>query len=79
VGGGALGSRPRFQRLSAASARGRGKDVRGLLAFIGAGVRRARDGLDRAPGRARAGWANADVPTRVEHVCALFLPEFWRV
>jgi hypothetical protein len=25
------------------------------------------------------GWANAGVPTRVEHVCAFILPEFWRV
>jgi hypothetical protein len=28
---------------------------------------------------ARKGWANAGVPTRVEHVCAFILPEFWRV
>jgi hypothetical protein len=26
-----------------------------------------------------AGWANAGVPTRVEHVCAFILPKFWRV
>jgi hypothetical protein len=40
---------------------------------------RARDGLDRTLRRERAGWANADVPTRVEHVCAFILPKFWRV
>jgi hypothetical protein len=28
---------------------------------------------------ARAGWANAGVPTKVEHVCVFILPEFWRV
>jgi hypothetical protein len=28
---------------------------------------------------ARGGWANAGVPTRVEHVCTFILPEFWRV
>jgi hypothetical protein len=27
----------------------------------------------------RAGWANAGVPTRVEHVCSFILPEFWCV
>jgi hypothetical protein len=52
--------------------------VQELLAFIGSGARRARGGLDRAWGRARVGWANDGVPTRVEHVCAFLLPEFWR-
>jgi hypothetical protein len=47
------------------------------LAFIGAGVRRAHGGLDCALGRVRVGWANISVPTRVEHVCAFLLPEFW--
>jgi hypothetical protein len=28
---------------------------------------------------ARGGWARAGVPTRVEHVCAFLLPEFWRL
>jgi hypothetical protein len=28
---------------------------------------------------AHAGWANAGVPTSIEHVCAFILPEFWRV
>jgi hypothetical protein len=28
---------------------------------------------------ARTSWANAGVPTRVKHVCAFILPEFWRV
>jgi hypothetical protein len=51
------------------------------IGFIGAGARRARDGLDCAWGRARTrvGLANAGVPTRAEHVCELFLPEFWRM
>jgi hypothetical protein len=40
---------------------------------------RARGGLDQTLGQARAGWANAGVPTRVEHVCAFILPEFWHV
>jgi hypothetical protein len=40
---------------------------------------RARGGLDRTLGRARGGWANAGVPTRVEHVCVFILPKFWRV
>jgi hypothetical protein len=52
--------------------------VHGLLVFIGAGARRACGGPDRARGRVRAGWANASVPTRVEHVCAFLLPKFWR-
>jgi hypothetical protein len=47
--------------------------------FIGTAQARARDGLDWTLGRARAGWANAGVPTRVEHVCAFILPEFWHV
>jgi hypothetical protein len=47
--------------------------------FIGMTRARARGGLDRALGRARAGWANAGVPTRVKHVCAFILPEFWRM
>jgi hypothetical protein len=53
TGGGALGSRPRFRRLSAASVWGWGKDVQGLLAFIGVGARRAHGRLDHAWGRAR--------------------------
>jgi hypothetical protein len=28
---------------------------------------------------AHGGWANAGVPTKVEHVCEFILPEFWRV
>jgi hypothetical protein len=52
--------------------------VQGPLAFIGAGARRARGGLDCAWGRTRAGWANAGVSTRVEHVCVFLLPKFWR-
>jgi hypothetical protein len=47
--------------------------------FIGTARARACGGLDRTLGRARAGWANAGVPTTVEHVCAFILPEFWRV
>jgi hypothetical protein len=47
--------------------------------FIGTARARARGGLERTLGRARAGWANDGVPTRVEHVCAFILPEFWRV
>ena len=43
VGGGALGSRPRFRRLSAASVRGWGKDVQGLLAFVRVREGRAAD------------------------------------
>jgi hypothetical protein len=53
AGRGALRSRPRFRRLSVASVRGWGKDLQGLLAFIGAGAKRARGGLDHAWGRAR--------------------------
>jgi hypothetical protein len=40
---------------------------------------RARGGLDRTPGRARAGWASSGVPTTVKHVCPCVLPKFWRV
>jgi hypothetical protein len=47
--------------------------------FIGMARARACDGLERALGRARAGWANAGVSTRVEHVCTFILPKFWRV
>jgi hypothetical protein len=47
--------------------------------FIGTMWARARGGLDRALGRASVGWANASVPTRVEHVYAFILPEFWHV
>jgi hypothetical protein len=39
----------------------------------------ARGGLDRTPGRARAGWASSGVPTKVEHVCPCVLPKFWHV
>jgi hypothetical protein len=39
----------------------------------------ARGGLDRTPGRARAGWTSSGVPTRVEHVCPCVLPKFWCV
>jgi hypothetical protein len=54
--------------------------VQGLLAFIGAGARRARGGLDRAQGRASAGVGRTlACRPRVEHVCAFLLPEFWRV
>jgi hypothetical protein len=39
----------------------------------------ARRTWPNAGASARAGWANADMPTRVEHVCAFILPEFWHV
>jgi hypothetical protein len=48
AGGGALGSRRKLRWLSAVSVRSLGEDVQGLLAFIGAGARRAHGGLDRA-------------------------------
>jgi hypothetical protein len=53
----------------------------GRVGAIGLYRRGREEGTRRtccARGRARAGWANAGVPTRVEHVCALLLPEFWR-
>jgi hypothetical protein len=70
AGGGALGSWPRFRRLSAASVWGWGKDVQGLLAFIGAGARRARSRLDRAWGRARAGVGRTPVCRPGSNTCA---------
>jgi hypothetical protein len=39
----------------------------------------ARRTWPNAGASASAGWANAGVPTRVEHVCAFILPEFWHV
>jgi hypothetical protein len=42
----------------------------------GEGVRRT---WPDAEASTRAGWANAGVPTRVEHVCVFILPEFWCV
>jgi hypothetical protein len=51
----------------------------GLTTFIGAGAGRACGTLTVRGESAHAGWANAGVPIRVEHVCMLFLPEFWRV
>jgi hypothetical protein len=51
----------------------------GLTAFIGAGAERARGRTDSARRRARAGWASVGLPTRVEHVYTLFLPEFWHM
>jgi hypothetical protein len=44
-------------------------------AFIGVGVRRVH-GEQTVRGGERVGVGSADVSTRVEHVCALFLPEF---
>jgi hypothetical protein len=49
------------------------------VAFIGAGVARAHGRTDRVQGRAHAGWVNPGLPTRVEHMVALFLPEFSHV
>jgi hypothetical protein len=49
------------------------------MAFIGVGARRARDRLTVRGGERAHGLGNAGVPTRVEHVCVLFLPEFCRV
>jgi hypothetical protein len=40
---------------------------------------RARWTRPCAGASARAGWANAGMPTRVKHVCVLLLPDFWRV
>jgi hypothetical protein len=49
--------------------------------FIGAGGHgqgqgRAVDLTERWGERARAGWASAGVPIRVEHVCPFVLPKF---
>jgi hypothetical protein len=57
-----------------------GRYGRGLGLLYRHGEGEARDGLDQTLGRsARVGWANAGVPTRVEHVCGFILPELWRV
>jgi hypothetical protein len=61
--GGAVGSRPGLRWLSSVSVRGWGKDFQGVMAFIGAGARRARGGLTvRGGERARVGQTPARWP-----------------